>query len=79
MNQIESWFANKRQRTANHHNGSKLPEKAKTIVKYRKFPRGAAEVLQHYFEHCKRYYPTAPQRQILANKTVRHCLCLACS
>ena len=76
MKQIELWFAIKRQR------GSKLPEKAKTIVKCKKagkFPKGAAELLRHYFDHRKLYYPEAPQKQILANKTVRHCLCLACS
>ena len=69
-----TWFANKRRRMKNLHNGSKSPEKVKTIVKCRKagkFPEGAAEILRHYFCHGKLNYPTAPQKEILADETVR--------
>ena len=56
MRQIETWFANKRRRMKPLHDGSKSPEKAKTIVKCGKegrFPKGAAEILRSYFDHGK--------------------------
>ena len=59
------------------HDGSKSPEKAKTIVKCGKegrFPKGAAETLRSYFDHGKLIYPAALQKKILATETVRCCL-----
>jgi hypothetical protein len=77
VRQIETWFANKRRRTKIRHKGSPLSEEAKAIVKSTKagkLPRGVSDVLRLYFDRDKLHYPTALQKQMLAEETVRCCL-----